>query len=353
MNFSVCLRRLRGFTLVELLVVIAIIGVLVALLLPAVQAAREAARRMQCQNNLKQYGLALHMYHDTYKMFPPAGASTAWWSQQMISWQVRVLPFMEQQPLYDQVDFRRRWENVQRQNSRPPPATSIARLASGKTLGDFDLPYARCPSDTASKRRSVRDTWDQWGGDAFLGSYTGSMGINWIPSRQARCTVYREVIPFQGSWNVADNKGSPKLLGFFERTSGDRAAQDRTSDIAKILDGVSNTIAMGEVVPACHDHLQGGLFYANSVNSAHAGVVTPMNDFSTCFNPTPNQIRWPGCEGFMTHNWNISWGFKSRHPGGALFLFGDGHVQFLGETIDRANYQRLGAPQDGGTVGEF
>src|SRR6188474_2683919 len=90
----------RAFTLVELLVVIAIIGVLVALLLPAVQAAREAARRMSCSNNLKQLSLALHNYEDTHKTLPPAGID----SNQM-SWTVLLLPYMEQKPLYDQFNF--------------------------------------------------------------------------------------------------------------------------------------------------------------------------------------------------------------------------------------------------------
>jgi len=91
----------RGFTLVELLVVITIIGILIALLLPAVQAAREAARRMQCTNNLKQFGLALHNYHLTHKVFPyGAGGGGTWWS-----WSALILPFIEQNAIYDQIDF--------------------------------------------------------------------------------------------------------------------------------------------------------------------------------------------------------------------------------------------------------
>src|SRR5262245_13487842 len=101
-------RGRRGFTLVELLVVIAIIGILVSLLLPAVQAAREAARRIKCANNLKQYGLAIHNYHDVYNSLPPGGlwnVSSLDWGIPAPSWQVRVMPFMEQQPLYDRVNW--------------------------------------------------------------------------------------------------------------------------------------------------------------------------------------------------------------------------------------------------------
>src|SRR5690606_26844299 len=97
----------RAFTLVELLVVVAIIGVMVGLLLPAVQAAREAARRMQCSNNLKQYGLSLHNYHDIYKQFAPGGTANAHPNNTnpRVGWVVRVLPQLEQQALYDQLDF--------------------------------------------------------------------------------------------------------------------------------------------------------------------------------------------------------------------------------------------------------
>src|SRR5437660_1842136 len=96
--------RRQGFTLIELLVVIAIIAVLIALLLPAVQQAREAARRSQCKNNLKQYGLALANYHDVYKMYPIGGDQT-WGNSTYLGWQPRILPFIDQMPIFNQINF--------------------------------------------------------------------------------------------------------------------------------------------------------------------------------------------------------------------------------------------------------
>ena len=124
-----------GFTLVELLVVIAIIGILVALLLPAVQAAREAARRMSCGNNLKQYGVAIHNYHDTYKCLPPSGDWTAMpgdsqtlWNNPSLSWQARILPFAEQQAMYDQIKMNVSFSG----NAGPPLNVGWRSLVSGK-----------------------------------------------------------------------------------------------------------------------------------------------------------------------------------------------------------------------------
>src|SRR5687767_6993146 len=119
----------QAFTLVELLVVIAIIGVLVALLLPAVQAAREASRRMQCSNNLKQIALALHNYHDVHKTFPPAYIPDAD-GKPMHSWRVLILPYIEQQPLFTQYDFNEPWNGPN--NSR---------------LANISIPVYHCPSE--------------------------------------------------------------------------------------------------------------------------------------------------------------------------------------------------------------
>jgi len=137
----------RAFTLIELLVVIAIIGILVALLLPAVQQAREAARRTQCKNNLKQYGLALHNYHDTYGKFPGAGGwavGTRGWDWELetsphVSWHVRILPFMDQAPLYAQMKMNEMYQDR-------------AILSDGSRTWSKSVPYGRCPSDNSMER---------------------------------------------------------------------------------------------------------------------------------------------------------------------------------------------------------
>ena len=129
--------RRSAFTLIELLVVIAIIAVLIALLLPAVQQAREAARRSQCKNNLKQYGLALHNYHDNYGCFP-IGSEANWSNGAFLSWQSRILPYVDQSPIYNQINF-------------STPGVIGINLSDGQPLRMHTLPYASCPSDDSQR----------------------------------------------------------------------------------------------------------------------------------------------------------------------------------------------------------
>src|SRR5690349_2176739 len=147
-------QRHSGFTLIELLVVIAIIAILIALLLPAVQQAREAARRATCKNNLKQYGLGIANYHDTSKRVPPGGANafsgwTAVWDDTMngYSWQVRVMPFMDLDPMYKKLDMRRLGSPWVDLPSATPCSYNID-MGSGVQLRMKGAPFLRCPSDS-------------------------------------------------------------------------------------------------------------------------------------------------------------------------------------------------------------
>ncbi len=196
----------RGFTLVELLVVIAIIGVLVGLLLPAVQAAREAARRMSCSNNMKQLGLALHNYHDTHGKFPPGviwGPGKAPYTQPYHhTWNVMILPFMEQQPLYDSVNLDLPiW-------GQPIVSTPLAAL--------------RCPSDGG--RWEISET-----SDIAVTNYPGTEGYHWHPTGSANGGA---------PWNSYADPFTKTcdIQGIF--------AQTKTRRMSDVTDGLSNTLVI-------------------------------------------------------------------------------------------------------------
>ena len=323
-------KRRFGFTLIELLVVIAIIAVLIALLLPAVQQAREAARRTQCKNNLKQYGLGLHNYHDVHLMFPPAGGN---WGSPQIGWQVKVLPFMDQAPLFNSLDM----------NSATAWNTILSN--TGRQARFKQVPYAICPSNPDVS--SVNSDWAQ-------STYTGSLGSQPTPSANSACNQflnprsanapgsllgYDANIPFgaqHGNTNI-----SSELSGMFCRIGA-------AIKIATVTDGTSNTLMVGEINPICHDHTAGWWHY-NGMGNAHASTSVPPNDFTTC--PNSNRVTNPACTAMS--NWNYTWGFKSTHTGGVHFLMVDGTVRFINENVDYNTYQRLGGRSEGLTVGEF
>lgn len=316
-------RRWHGFTLIELLVVIAIIAVLIALLLPAVQQAREAARRTQCKNNLKQYGLALHNYHDTFRMFAIGATGGCCANRPALGFQARLLPYIDQAPLYNQIDF-----NL---------ADATAQvLPGGQRVGAMVIPAAVCPSDGSGP-----NPLNGWGQASYDGSM-GSQGNNSVD--QTNCNVYQGFAQFVTP-NNADTMNSAQVSGMGCR-------QAASINIASVTDGTSNTIHMGEVLPSCNDHSSGGMWHQNGMGNFHSSTIVPINDFTTCSWATGGQVRWPNCRN--PNNWNISWGFRSRHVGGAHFLLVDGTVRFLSENIDHAGtYQRLGGRADGKVVGDF
>lgn len=317
--------RSKGFTLIELLVVIAIIAVLIALLLPAVQQARESARRTQCKNNLKQYGLALANYHDVYLMFPIGGTSTAAGSccgyPPNLGFQPRLLPYMDQAPLFNQIN----WSAAD---------ASQQVLADGKTVLLHVIPMALCPSDGRSQ--------PTYGG-AGQTNYDGSLGSQGNHSLNSACDPYE-----QFAFKLQNNGDSldPNLL------SGMGSRDGPSIKISSVSDGTSNTIHMGEILPSCNDHYAGGFWQTNGSGNFHASTIVPINDFTTCTWASPAQIRVANCT--TPSNWNISWGFRSQHVGGAHFLFVDGSVHFLSENIDhKGTYQRLGDRADGQLVGDY
>ena len=338
-------RRWPGFTLVELLVVIAIIGILVALLLPAVQAAREAARRMQCSNNLKQYGIGLHNYHDTHKSFPLGNGSSSGWGEHENSWQLQVMPFLEQQPYYDEL-----WTKMSETPGERRSHWQV--MGDGRRSRAHTFTHARCPSDDSEL------IWgDQTNGN-FQVSYSGSLGSQRTTSANGCCNTFdMPDVHYdnpQGNATHGNTNGKGNLSGMFARL------MTKPSAIKDVTDGTSNVLFVGEILSKCTDHKEGMLHY-NGHGNAHASTVVPVNTMTTCARDQQECIDrgWEGksgpggavtsCNCFAMNSWNLSWGFRSQHPGGAQFVFVDGSVQFVTEQVDYVTYQALGGRNDGRT----
>jgi len=317
-------NRRRAFTLIELLVVIAIIAVLVALLLPAVQQAREAARRSQCKNSLKQLGLALHTYHDVSLRLPFNDPSNP---NAKASILVRLLPFLEQQPLYSQCNF----------NVAPGGYVSegLVNGVAGAYIGDVTLPVLLCPSDNPIPANAF---------NTFAPTnYAPSIGGTAMPSNGGSCTQY--------DYTVVAPSGTSAWGGTTTGNStGPFSYYPVSNNFAAITDGLSQTIFMGEIRGRC-----GGPEFATSgwgwqdPNAFYYGTNGPIN-YPTCPNEGAGAAQ-TGCNSVTT--WNTSNGFKSLHSGGAQFVLGDGTVRFLNQTIDYNTYQRLGRTNDGQAIGDF
>ena len=309
-------RQRSGFTLVELLVVIAIIGILVALLLPAVQAAREAARRMSCQNNMKQLGLALHNFHDIYKHFP-AGAEedvlpkpNATGSLTYIrgtSWIVYILPQIEQQALYDRYNF-----------------TLAYNTTANAAVGTNVVPAIYCPSGPNPKQYLDPNPNLTTNSSTH---YYGVMG----PSSRANPSLntfggftYNYVVGGPTANNAYATDG---VLGQYRDNPGSVTTNHYTN-FAEILDGTTNTLMVAErsmfLPPGQANDYRSWIRGNNGGSGATKNVTYPIN--STFYNGS--------------NNFNdISFG--SNHPGGCQFALGDGSVRFIAETIDMGLYKCL------------
>ena len=321
--------RSRAFTLVELLVVIAIIGVLVGLLLPAVQSAREAARRSSCQNNLKQYGLALHNHHDTKGQLP-SGAPPNEWGAHGLSWQAHILPFAELTTVYDKLD----WSNAKTVMLRD------ANIGGAQLMRAFTTGMIRCASDDGPLHQ-----WGDKNTGFAQGSYVGSLGSQRTPSADGNCNQYlqfAEVPAGNADHGNAWDLGG--ISGVFSRLAKNSAG----CRLADMTDGTSKTIMVGEALGKCQDHLEGNWSF-NGFNNAHASTVVPINTNTTCYGSqqAAAEAGQPNPQCFTKSNWNYSWGFRSRHPGGANFLLGDGSVRLIQEDVNHTTFQRLGGRSDG------
>ncbi len=328
-------RKSSAFTLVELLVVIAIIGILIALLLPAVQAAREAARRLQCGNNLKQLGLAIHLYAEQHKVLPPNGApgvppNDDWPGGGPYEvnpalkggYLIRFLPFIEQQPLFDRVVFT---GNPESNSFLDPPANTMP-------VYKLVVPTFLCPSGDGKHH------WPGGGRSGREGALT-----NYAPSVGNAPATVCDLGGDQWGRNIKYHGDSTRA----NRVSGPFSAMFWSASFAGISDGLSNTIAMGEVRPECNSHLRDGWMH---VNATWTMTTAPIN-YPTCPGEPGYNETQSSCHGI--NSWGTAIGFKSRHPGGANFVLCDGSVVFLSDAINYLTYQKLGDRWDGLPVGEY
>lgn len=285
------LRKPKGFTLIELLVVIAIIAILIALLLPAVQQAREAARRSTCKNNLKQIGIALHNYHDVARSFPPGSL----FGDDEYGWACMILPYIEQANIYNQLDL----------TGQAPDVPIV--LQAGVT--DQIIPIYLCPSNSMSLTHSpIRTGAGDGGGDLgghARNDYSGSLGT-----------------------------GGGSVTGMFGKIK-DTLSPTKIRDV---LDGTSNTIAVGEAYTQFMREISG---------PTHANV----GDFKVWVG-TNNQHQNIVAEAGPAHvlNGTRDDSFASQHVGGAQFLFADGSVSFISENIDMVTFGKLADKADGQVV---
>ena len=331
------MARRRGFTLIELLVVIAIIAILIALLLPAVQQAREAARRSQCKNNLKQVGLAFHNYHDAHTCFP-----FAWMSGNDLNvsgWPIQLLPYMDQAPLYNQWD-----------SSVPAFNEAVAIFPPASVQGNLDvirtvLPVFMCPSTSKSE---VHD-YSLPAGSA--GSGVPPFDLTWTAARGD----YIATTGVRGTFaNIAYNGSAGGSRGGALNAVG-ALGGDSVTRMRDLTDGSSNTFLVGERVGGSN------IYRRRSIDTGLSSTYGPSNgggwgDFligehwpeGSLYDGTPGGGPCAvGCSNLR------STGFLSFHEGGAHFLMADGAVRFIGTSIDAGIFAGLITRGKGEVIGEF
>lgn len=314
----------NGFTLIELLVVIAIIAILIALLLPAVQQAREAARRTQCKNNLKQLGLALHNYHDTYGKFPPSEIHTNAfltsgnndWGNSAGTWVLFLMPYYDQATVYNTIDFSLRYDATQNSGGNP--------VGNRDALGN-NYATLLCPSNPVGVNNKNSNLFQVihyfavgWGTGEPPG---GRARHRWAADQPNNGLVNRGVMYYNSSTSMKD-----------------------------ITDGTTNTIAIGEVrgyAPRCRNQLTNIRDWRGMRWEISTGTNMPINGFH----------RYAGECGAVENEGtcgNCRWeNMASFHVGGTQVLLADGSTRFLSENIDFGTFNLLGSIGDGQVVGEF
>ena len=302
------MRRRNGFTLIELLVVIAIIGILIALLLPAVQQAREAARTMHCSNNLKQIGMACHNYHEVNSCFPPGGITegSCCGTRSGICWSISILPYLEHLSLFERYD-----------------STAFNEAPVNKYVREARVAAYICPSEEGTDELDQPHSGPGSGLLYRRGSYRAMTG--------------RNAMSGGGKWDEQDCSSLPRSWRGIMHHIGSPPNRDlRTERMADVKDGLSNTLMVGE--SATHSQQRRRTFWAYTYTSyclsaAYPDSATLLVDFERC------------CEITVCNNCKRGWG--SYHPEGLNFVSGDGSVHFISRQIDMQLYCALATIDNG------
>jgi prepilin-type N-terminal cleavage/methylation domain-containing protein/prepilin-type processing-associated H-X9-DG protein len=329
-----------AFTLVELLVVITIIGILMGMLMPAVNYARESGRQAQCKTNLKNLGIALEAYHQQYGSLPYGAVANVSRSGDT-NWSVgsprgsalhSLLPFIDLRTIYDLFSF--------------PSKTNPEVTGTNYTVLKFRIPVFVCPSD---------DFRGQKPGDGYaLHSYVASggpvkVGVEKHSSGGKSCD---QASKYNAGLDTINSRlrglGRPNMKRsdapgpFAVHTISGTTVSPSPVSHAMIRDGLSNTIMVGEVRPKCTQEVYWRGWSQTWNGCGLVSTLVPINydscDPSTQFTGNPCQ---------SANNGSVALGFKSAHPGGAHFVLGDGHVAFFQEGIDPWTFNLLGAIDDG------
>lgn len=344
MNRSDRFHRARGITLIELLVILAIVAILISLLLPAVQQAREAARRTQCKNHLKQFGLGLHNYHDTFGMFPFGyvlnldGPYLGW------GWGTQVLPFLDCSPLYNGLDFNRGleygYDDPSLNHQLPPfrcPSNQATPLVAHAFVVTIDVEEGVITPGTIDAAQILNRS-DYFGMAGFLQAEAG--GIEHDASSEPPAqepylnagSLGNSGHPFSPGHRYCDQKSFRGIFG-----------QNTCVKISEIKDGTANVAMLGERYSP-KSTTAGSVGHGTWVGvpdcSTAAGLAMALGDTSIRLNA-----------GVRLHAQTT--GFGSEHVGGTHFQLADGSVRFISEKIDLATYRNLSTIDDQAPIGDF
>ncbi len=351
----------RGFTLIELLVVIAIIAILIALLLPAVQQAREAARRTQCKNNLKQIGLALHNHMDTHGAFPPGYVcydetgnkfKTGGWQDGInelgFSWMPMLLPFVEEPARWQQItDCNAARLDTHTHN----PSDDCEYNAAFGHIGREPLKFMLCPSNPQTRKLFSGISLESLAKGNYAASWGSGNMLGWESTATAGAF---------GCYYVNQNKIVRSLGG-----SGDRFQQDKGSRSGDFVDGMSNTVAVAEVISTdgfatgssspdirgvwMNPGMGASIFTAaRNPNSKEPDIIPSCDtNIPATFRPTLQCVQ-------NTADADVYAATRSYHTGGVNAVLADGSVRFISENIDNVGgWQPLNTRMNGEVIGEF